>query len=385
MEEFAQVNIPWHLPALLLKNESSKGQIKFVTASQKTNSIFQTIGMVTSALWTDFNNDTWPDLIVVGEFMSIHFFENRAGQLSEISDQTGLSHTNGWWNSIVAGDFDTDGDSDYVLGNLGLNSRYKASAEEPLCIYANDYDKNGQIDPVMCYYNNGKNYIAHSRNDLIEQINAMRARFRTYEDYAKTTFDQSFLKEELADAYVVKSETFANAYLENLGDGKFKLHDLPRSAQIAPIYGMLTGDYNRDGNLDVLAVGNFYSGEVFAGRYDASIGWLLAGDGSGNFQSVDVKESGFFVQGDAKSMVNLFAADKELVLIGINNAALKTYAFPREVEQYYLAKPKDIAAIISYKNGRSQKIEFSYGGGYLSQPTRRLPVPTKRQFCCNYG
>ena len=361
--------------SLLLRNESTQGQIKFVNASAKTNSIFQTLGMVTSALWTDFNNDTWPDLIVVGEFMSIHIFENKEGQLSEVSHQTGLTHTNGWWNSIAAGDFDCDGDSDYLLGNLGLNSRYKASAKEPLCIYANDYDKNGQIDPVMCYYNNGENYIAHSRNDLIEQINAMRARFRTYEDYAKATFDQSFLKEELADAHVVKSETFSNAYLENLGEGKFKLHDLPRSAQIAPIYGMLTGDYNHDGNLDVLAVGNFYSGEVFAGRYDASIGWLLAGDGSGHFKSVDVKESGFFVQGDAKSMVNLFTADKELVLIGINDAALETYAFPRKVEQFYRAKPEDIAAIITYKDGRRQKVEFYYGSGYLSQPTRKLPVP----------
>lgn len=362
-------------PSRLLKNKSTRGQINFVKDNQAIDTILQELGMVTSALWTDFNNDTWPDLIVVGEFMSIRFFKNNKGILTEVSHQTKLSHTHGWWNSIIAGDFDRDGDSDYVLGNLGLNSRFKASAKEPLCIYANDYDKNGQIDPVMCYFNNGKNYIAHSRNDLIEQINAMRARFRTYEDYANATFEASFLEEELADAYVVKSETFANAYLENLGSEKFKLHELPRFAQIAPIYGMVTGDYNYDGNTDILAVGNFYSGEVFSGRYDASIGWLLTGDGKGHFKSVDVKESGFFVQGDAKSMVNIFTKNKELTLVAINNGELNIHA--RNKEQIYTAQPKDIAAFIKFKDGSRQMIEFTYGAGYLSQRSRKLTIPTQ--------
>ncbi|MGB5667932.1 MAG: VCBS repeat-containing protein [Maribacter sp.] len=333
--------------------------------------------MVTAALWTDYNDDTWQDLIVVGEFMAIRFFQNNSGKLMEVTGDTGLAHTNGWWNSIVGGDFDNDGDTDYILGNLGLNSRYKASVKEPLCIYANDYDKNGQIDPVMCYFIDGENYIAHSRNDLIDQINAMRVRFRTYSEYADATFKESFLKEELASAYVVKSETFANSYLENLGDGKFRLSELPRQAQIAPMYGMTVGDYNQDNYLDVLAVGNFYSGEVFSGRYDASIGWLFEGDGKGNFNSLDVNESGFFVPGDAKSLVNLFFGDRELTLASINNGSVKTHRYSRSGNIVYKPKPEDVTAIIQFKDGTTQKFEFHYGSGYLSQSSRNLIIPTE--------
>ncbi|NNK75173.1 MAG: VCBS repeat-containing protein, partial [Maribacter sp.] len=363
--------------SVLLKNESYEEQIRFTKDEQAINKTFHELGMVTAAIWTDYNNDTWQDLIVVGEFMAIRFFQNNAGKLLEVTHETGLAHTSGWWNSIASGDFDNDGDSDYLLGNLGLNSRYKASENEPLCIYANDYDKNGQIDPVMCYYIEGENHIAHSRNDLVDQINVMRARFRTYSDYAEATFKESFLEEELADAYVVKSETFANSYLENLGEGKFRLKALPRQAQIAPMYGITVGDYNEDNYLDVLAVGNFYSGEVFSGRYDASIGWLLEGDGKGNFNTMDVKESGFFVQGDAKSLVSVISGDRELTLTSVNNSNIKTHARLRSEKKVYEPKPEDTAAIIQFKDGTTQKIEFHYGFGYLSQSSRNLIIPSE--------
>lgn len=359
----------------LLENKSANGNIAFQKTDQTIQKTFNELGMVTAALWTDFNNDTWQDLIVVGEFMAIRFFKNTNGELKEVSDHTGLKNTHGWWNSINSGDFDNDGDTDYVLGNLGLNARIKASAEEPLCIYANDYDKNGLIDPVMCYYIDGKNYIAHSRNDLIDQINPMRGRFRTYADYAEATFEKSFLKEELDAAYVVKSETFANSYLENLGEGKFKLSELPRRAQIAPIYGTLIDDFDEDGNLDVLAVGNFYSGEVFSGQYDAAIGWFLKGNGNGGFSAMDVSESGFFVQGDAKSMVRLDINGKEGILTALNNGFLKTHIIERKIQVDYQIKPSDLFATVRFKNGSERKVEFHYGAGYLSQTTRHLKIP----------
>ncbi len=357
----------------LLKNKSHMGELQFEKDEQ--HGFLSDLGMVTAALWTDFNNDTWPDLIVAGEFTPIRIFQNNKGVLTEISETSGLKHTSGWWNSITAGDFDGDGNMDYILGNLGLNSRYKASPEEPLCIYAKDYDKNGQIDPVMCFYIDGENYVAHSRNDLIEQINAMRGRFRTYSDYAKATFEESFMKEELKDAYVVKSENFANSYLKNLGNGKFELSDLPMKAQIAPMYGMLVGDYNNDGHLDLLSVGNFYSGEVFSGQYDASIGWLLAGDGSGGFVPTDVRESGFFVPGDAKGLVSLWTGDQLLILASINNGPLVGHTFSRNNEKRYTAKPGDVAALIRYPDQSVQRFEFYYGSGYLSQTSRTLLIP----------
>ncbi|MCK0144554.1 VCBS repeat-containing protein [Arenibacter sp. F26102] len=365
---------PLPTPSLLLKNTSTPNNIKFVKDRQAVNNIFEGLGMVTSAVWTDFNNDTWQDLIVIGEFMPIRIFKNNQGILSEITEYTGLENTHGWWNSINLGDFDNDGDTDYILGNLGLNSRYNASAKEPLCIYAKDYDKNGQIDPVMCYYINGKNYVAHSRKDLIDQINAMRGRFRTYSDYANATFDESFTKEEIKNALVVKSETFANAYLENLGSGQFKLTQLPRSSQIAPIYGTLVYDYNGDNNLDVLAVGNFYSGEVFSGRYDASIGWLLIGDGKGNFRSENASETGFSVLGDAKGMARLATDNSEMSVIGINDGQIQTFAQTTKSILYRL-KANEVSAEVKFKGGRRQKLEFPYGSGYLSQSSRTLRIP----------
>ncbi|WP_175416246.1 VCBS repeat-containing protein [Aggregatimonas sangjinii] len=361
----------------LLQNESANGKISFKNTEQDIQKTFNNLGMVTAALWTDFNNDSWQDLIVVGEFMPIRFFQNFNGELREVSNQTNLKNTHGWWNSINSGDFDNDGDTDYILGNLGLNARLKASAKEPLCIYANDYDKNGRIDPVMCYYIEGENHIAHSRNDLIDQINPMRARFRTYADYAEASFEKSFLKEELESAYIVKSETFASAYLENLGQGKFKLSELPRWAQIAPIYGTLVDDFDADGNLDVLAVGNFYSGEVFAGQYDAGIGWFLKGDGKGGFQSIDVSESGFFVQGDAKSMVQLDIKGREGILTALNNGFLKTHINERKIQGDYDSKPTDMYATLRFKDGRERKVEFHKGSGYLSQSSKRLKIPIR--------
>lgn len=363
--------------SMLLKNESTPEGIVFRKDPDAIGNVLFDIGMVTSALWTDFNNDTWPDLIVVGEFMSIRFFQNDSGRLKEITENTGLENTHGWWNSITSGDFDNDGDSDYLLGNLGLNSRYKASAKEPLCIYANDYDKNGQIDPVMCYYIDGENYIAHSRNDLIDQINAMRVRFRTYSDYANATFEESFTKEEIDNAHVVKSETFANSYLENLGGGKFRLTALEQKAQIAPMYGMTTDDYDNDGNLDALIVGNFFSGEVFTGRYDAAIGWFLKGDGTGNFSIVDVNESGFFVRGDAKSQVTTFTENERLIVSAINNGAIKKHTCSTKGVKVHNPKQDDVTLRIHYKNGTVQTRELHHGSGYLSQDSRKFTIPEK--------
>ncbi len=363
----------------VLKNESSIGNIKFSEDKVFSNNSAE-LGMVTAALWTDFDNDSWIDLIVVGEFMPIRFFKNNEGKLEEITEQIALKGTNGWWNSITSGDFDNDGDSDYVLGNFGLNSRYKASVTEPLCIYAKDYDKNGQIDPVMCHYIDGKNYIAHSRNDLIDQINAMRVRFRTYNDYAEATFEESFAEGELSDALIVKSETFASSYLENLGNGKFALKPLPISMQTAPMYGINVGDYNQDNHLDILAVGNFYSGEVFNGRYDASIGWLMAGDGRGGFESIKVDDSGFFVRGDAKSQVNLFTKDSELVLSGINNDELKIHSRKLGNQFIYQSNPQDASLTIHFEDGSIQKRELYYGSGYLSQGSRKQLIPKDAEY-----
>jgi len=282
--------------------------------------------------------------------------------------------SNGWWNSLVAGDFDNDGDIDYLAGNLGLNTKLKASPEEPLCIYANDYDKNGRIDPVMCYYLDGENYIAHSRDDIIDQINAMRVRFRTYTDYAESTFEKSFLKSELKDALVVKAEEFQSSYIENLGNGNFQLRPLPIEAQIAPVFGMTVNDIDDDGNLDALLVGNFYPNEVTTGRYDASIGLLLKGEGGGNLVPVRVNESGFFADKDARGMATLSMEEKDLFLVANNSDSLMLFQSKQKQGELFKPQMNDVFAKVNYSDGSVQKQEFYYGATYLSQSSRSMRI-----------
>ncbi|MEO6455338.1 MAG: VCBS repeat-containing protein [Ginsengibacter sp.] len=330
------------------------------------------IGMVTSALWTDFDNDGWPDLMLAGEFMPITFIKNKNGKLLYNSPIT-VQHSQGWWNSITAGDFDEDGDMDYIIGNLGLNTRYKASPTEPLCIYAKDFNKDGRIDPVLCYYIQGKNYIFHTRDEMIKQIAAMRLRFPSYKDFASATFEDTFTKEELSNAMVVKSECFESSYLENKGNGNFKRKALPLQCQFAPIFGMIAGDYNEDGHPDILITGNSYSTEVSTGNYDAMSGILLTGDGKGNFQPINSTGTGFTANADSKGIaqINLTGSLSE-ILVANNNGKLQSYQLIKKKSSAIIVNQNDAYAIIHKQDGTSFKQELYLGSTYLSASSRML-------------
>jgi hypothetical protein len=384
------------LPAQSYILQNTNGKFNDVTA--EVGKEIQRVGLVTTALWTDFDNDSQIDLLVAGEWMPVRFFKNVNGKFiawnadegkidSPSKDYTGesktpITHSYGWWNSLAAGDFDNDGDIDYIAGNLGLNSKYKTSPTEPVCVYAKDYDKNGSFDPVLCYYIMGKNYPTHSRDAMIEQMNGMRGRFTRYEAYGKATFDQVFTKDELADAYVVRSENFESSYLENAGNGKFNIKSLPIQAQFAPIFGMIVTDIDKDSNLDVLMAGNSYATEVQTGWYDASIGVYLKGDGKGNFTSQPVTETGFYISKDAKSMVHLPASDgSSLVLISCNNDSLKAFttAVPKSQQLSIKLSSSELYGEITSKGGPKRKEEFYFGSSYLSQSSRMWQVPTDAQ------
>lgn len=358
--------------SFLLRNDSQKGRCAFADATQQIGLDPSGLGMITSALWTDVDNDGWQDLMVVGEFMPIRIYKNTKGTFQEITEQTGLKNTHGWWNSITGSDFDKDGDIDYVLGNLGLNGPLKASPAEPVCIYAKDYDKNGRLDPIMCHYFQGKEYTVHARDDINKQITPMRARFRNYASYANVTFREAFRTDEVQGAYVVRCETFASAYLENRGSGKFALKNLPLQAQFAPIYGMVCDDINGDGNLDVLCVGNSYATEVQTGRYDAQGAFLLMGDGKGGFL-VDRKHANWM--GDNKAVVQLTGATgSPLFLVSSNSDSLKVFRLNRKAGPSIPVQPDDAYAVITNMDGRQQRHEFYYGNSYLGQSARQLTV-----------
>ncbi len=369
---------PMPAKSYLLENEydANTGKTRFIDISNKIND-WEVLTMVTAALWTDYDNDGWTDLIAVGEFMPITFFHNDHGKLVLATEKTGLTKTEGWWNSMVGGDFDQDGDTDYILGNLGLNSKFKATTDEPLCIYASDFNKDGQIDPVMCYFIEGENQLAHSRDEIIGQINAMRSRFQTYESYAESTFKNSFLPEELEAAYVVKSYNFASSYLENQGNGKFELTSLPLNVQTAPVEGMVVDDIDRDGNLDVMITGNSYATEASTGRYDALTGILLKGNGSGGFLNVPLDKSGFISDLDGSGLSILRGSHgNSYILSASNDGPLKVFASqPSGDKNSIYQVPFDVQfAEITRNDGITYKLEFYNGAGYLSQSTRSIVI-----------
>ena len=335
------------------------------------------VGLVSSALWTDFDQDGKVDLIVVGEWMPITFFKNAGDHFVDVTRSTGLGATDGWWNSIVAGDFNHDGRPDYIVGNLGLNTKYRASEREPVRVYGADFDENGTVDPVLSYSLQGTNYPAASRDLMIDQMGGMKGRFPRYSDYAQATLEGTLSRAERKRAYGAQAVTFASAYLGNLGSGKFVLRPLPLAAQVAPIFGMLAGDYDGDGNLDVLLVGNSHAVDTQTGWDDASIGAVLLGNGQGQFRYVSGAASGFYVDGDAKAVAELVLDDTHsLVLVTQNDDSLKVFAQSRCGRTHNVrVGALDAYALLMLPDGTTRRTELYYGSGYLSQSSRFLQVP----------
>ncbi len=339
------------------------------------------VGMVTDAIWTDYDNDGDKDLIVVGEFMPIQFFNNSEGKLTNKTESTGLTFTSGWWNSINAGDFDNDGDIDYIVGNLGLNAPFKISKEAPLTVYAGDYDNNSFIDPIITYFNEGVEYPASSRDDIIRQIPSLKKKFPDYVSYAEADINHLLTQEERMGSYNLKAYNFATSYLENLGNGKFILYALPLASQISPVYGILIHDFNKDGNLDALLTGNNFEANVGIGRYDASIGTLLLGNGKGSFDHVPNLESGLLLKGNLRGSASIVVKDQLVFLFGQNSGSLKAYKIGKDFEKSnYMKISGDITkAKIKYLNNSERLVEFYFGSSYLSQSTRILELTDKEK------
>jgi hypothetical protein len=258
--------------------------------------------------------------------MKIRVFQNTGNNLTEITDQCGLKDSEGWWNVIVADDFNHDGKMDYVIGNLGLNSQIKVSVSEPATIYAKDFDNNGSIDAVMCYYIQGKSYPFYAKDDLQTQMPFIEKKYPTYESYAKQTINDIFSPEELKDALVLKASVFASCYMKNKGNNQFELITLPREAQFAPIYGILSGDFNHDGNLDMILAGNFFGTRIKFGEYDANKGLLLAGNGEGEFTVLNDIESGFHINGEVRDIAYVrLSSGKNILVFALNNDSVRLY------------------------------------------------------------
>ncbi len=374
---------PWHYPkpvsSFILRNDSKNGVVKFTDVTNEVAPCLKNIGMVCDALFTDYDNDGWPDLILAGEWMPVTFLKNDHGVFRNATAASGLANKTGWWNSIVAGDFRHTGRMDYIVGNVGLNTLYKASDKYPVYITAKDFDKNGIFEAIPSIFLPDKDGVkrefpAMGREDLFKEMISMRKKFTDYKSYATTTMEDILSPEQKKGAIRLKSNISQSCFLRNDGNGKFTIIPLPNLAQISAINGMVVDDFDGDGNLDVMVNGNDYGTEVGTGRYDALNGLMLKGDGKGNFYPQSILQSGIYIPGDGKALVKLQSNSGDYMLAASQNRGpLKLFELKRKVINIKL-EPGDESAVITSKNGAIQKQEFYYGSSFLSQSARFLTL-----------
>ena len=319
--------------SFILRNDSKgKDKPQFTDVTAQICPELAYIGMITDALWSDFDGDKQPDLILSGEWMPVTFLKNNKGIFKNVNAQTGIADKIGWWSSLVAADFDKDGDMDYIAGNYGQNLYYKCTSNEPISIYAKDFDNNGSYDPfISCFWRDSTEqkheYFYNSRDDMIKQLILIRRKYQKYADWGRAQAKDVFTDEELKGAQIMKANWLSTSYIENMGNGTFKISALPVEAQLAPIFGLLPYDIDKDGRLDLLMVGNDYGMELLQGRADAFNGLVLRNAGPNNFTPLSMEASHLLVPHDARTLSKVrLATGKELILATQNRDVLKVFS-----------------------------------------------------------
>ena len=370
-------NYPKAVSSFIFRNDTENGKVKFTDVTNEVAPDLKNIGMICDALFTDFDGDGQTDLIVVGEWMPVIFLKNENGKFKNVSELSGINNKPGWWNSIAAGDFRHTGKTDYIIGNTGLNTFYKASDSFPVYITAKDFNNAGKYIAIPSLFLPDKNGIkkefpAQGRDDIAKQFPAIQKKFATYKPFALATMDEVLTPEQRKGALRLKSNIMQSCFLRNDGGGKFTLIPLPNEAQISMINGMVVDDFDDDGNLDVLINGNDFGTEVGTGRYDALNGLLLKGNGNGSFQPLSILQSGIYIPGNGKALVKLQSSSGDyLIAASQYRDALKLYSLNKKRNILKLNND-DVSAILYFKNGQIQKEEFYNGSSFLSQSAKFL-------------
>jgi hypothetical protein len=313
---------PYPVSSRILENQSTTGSIRFVDVTEKVAPPLEDIGLVTDSQWLDFDNDQWNDLIIIGEWMDIRFFNNSKGKFEEVTQSLFNSKSKGWWNTIEKGDFDQDGDLDLVVGNLGLNYKYKASEENPFKIYLHDFDENKTSDIVLSYSKGEEEYPVRGRQCSSEQMPAIQHKFKDYNSFASASLQEIYTDKMLGEALSHEIISFQSLYLENTGSG-FKAKPLPPLAQLSSINKFIVKDFDKDNKLDIVLAGNLYNSEVETPRNDSSFGLWLKGDGNGNFVPKNGLDSGLRIVGDVRDMELIESDGTTYLLVAKNNDFLQ--------------------------------------------------------------
>ena len=312
---------PYPGESLILQNDNGK----FTDVTEKIAKGLKNVGMVTSAVWSDYDKDLDLDLILVGEWMNIKIFQNDEGVFTDVSSKAGLENTSGWWSKIQACDIDKDGDEDYIVGNIGLNHKFKTSKEKPFQVFCGDFDDTGTNDIVLAFHQDDKLFPVRGRDCSSEQMPFLLDKFPTFESFGDADV-YDIIGDKLDKGLHKTVSTFASQILINT-NGKFELKNLPDEAQLAPINGVIPFDVNKDGHLDLIAGGNLYQTEAETSRADASYGLLMLGNGKGDFTSLPYLESGLFLSGDIKSLelIEINVANQNLIIAAPNNGPIQAF------------------------------------------------------------
>lgn len=320
---YSPARFPVAPESIILKNKSRPGSIRFEKEDTTRYSSLKRLGMVTDARWVDIDKDGWEDLMVVGQFMPIHLFMNQKGLLVDKSADWQLGETDGWWRRLLAEDMDGDGDIDFVVGNIGLNTPFKASTREPISITYGSFYTPGIINPIFCYYNGGINYPWNSKDEIASQIPTIQQKFLRYEDYGKASLSDLIPKGLLDKSSTIKANMLQSIFLRNNGNNTFTGIPLPLDAQVSAIQGIIPFDYDSDGKKDLLIGGNFYPFRVQSGPLDASIGLVLKSDTAGQFRPLTYAQTGLLIGGDVRNLIQLKGKNSELIIVARNNESVE--------------------------------------------------------------
>ncbi len=308
----------------LLKNN---GHGNFTNVTDKIAPGLSGIGMITDMAWADVDNDGDLDMVIVGDWMPIKIFINDNGIFTDQSERFGMSDTEGWWHTIIAKDLNGDGKVDFVLGNHGLNSRFKASPSKPLTMYVNDFDLNGSVKQIICCYNGDKSYPVAMKDDLVKQIPSLAGKYKKYADYKDATIEDIFSPEVLQRSVKLNARYMESCVMINTGKGSFHLTPLPVEAQFSPVYAIYAEDFDHDGICDIILGGNQYRAKPETGIYDASYGLFLKGSNNGKWQSVSSLKSGFFTKGEIRDLKILNIKGSHIIAVARNNDNLQFYKY----------------------------------------------------------